>query len=187
MRKTVFIYPFIMSIIAAFAVGCESEQPGEQTEYRTDMYYQPSFKPQEDPRPRVAGTVRQIEKQLVRDGFVLRYETERVDDGLPPGEGVFLACSFWLADTYKLMGRDFEAKQLLQRLMQLQNDVGLLSEEYHLGEKLLVGNFPQAFSHVALVNTIINLHTQHGPAKQRSGASGHGPSDASAHTSTNPK
>ena len=124
------------------------------------------FLPASDPR--VAGTVRQIEKQLMRDGFVMRYETQRFDDGLPPGEGVFLACSFWLADTYKLMGRDAEAEQLLERLLPLQNDVGLLSEEYHLQEKRLVGNFPQAFSHVALVNTIINLNTEHGPAQQRS-------------------
>ena len=109
----------------------------------------------------------------MRDGLVLRYETHRFDDGLPPGEGVFLACSFWLADTYKLMGRDAEAEQLLERLLPLQNDVGLLSEEYHLQEKRLVGNFPQAFSHVALVNTIINLNTEHGPARQRSSRNHH--------------
>jgi len=126
------------------------------------------FLPPSDPR--VVSTVRQIEKQLVRQGFVLRYETQRVDDGLPPGEGVFLACSFWLADTYKLMGRDSDAEQLLERLLPLQNDVGLLSEEYHLEEKRLVGNFPQAFSHVSLVNTIINLYTPSGPAHQRSGS-----------------
>ncbi len=133
------------------------------------------FLPASDPR--VAGTVRQIEKQLMRDGLVLRYETHRFDDGLPPGEGVFLACSFWLADTYKLMGRDAEAEQLLERLLPLQNDVGLLSEEYHLQEKRLVGNFPQAFSHVALVNTIINLNTEHGPARQRSSRGDHGARD----------
>ena len=129
------------------------------------------FLPASDPR--VAGTVRQIEKQLVRDGLVLRYETRKVDDGLPPGEGVFLACSFWLADTYKLMGRDTEAEKLLERLLPLQNDVGLLSEEYHMQEKRLLGNFPQAFSHVALVNTIINLNTEHGPARQRSSSHDH--------------
>lgn len=129
--------------------------------------------------PRVAGTVRQIEKQLMRDGLVMRYETQRFDDGLPPGEGVFLACSFWLADTYKLMGRDAEAERLLERLLPLQNEVGLLSEEYHLQEKRLVGNFPQAFSHVALVNTIINLNTEHGPARQRSS---HNHQGANTHT-----
>ena len=124
------------------------------------------FLPPSDPR--IAGTVRQIEKQLLRDGFVLRYETQRVEDGLPSGEGAFLACSFWLADNYKLMGRDSEAEQLLERLLQLQNDVGLLAEEYHVEGKRLVGNFPQAFSHVALVNTITNLYTEHGPAHRRS-------------------
>src|SRR5438309_879077 len=124
------------------------------------------FLPPSDPR--IAGTVRQIEKQLMRDGFVLRYETRRVEDGLPSGEGAFLACSFWLADIYMLMGRDAEAEQLLQRILRLQNDVGLLAEEYHVEEKRLVGNFPQAFSHVALVNTITNLYTEHGPAHRRS-------------------
>ena len=138
------------------------------------------FLPASDPR--VAGTVRQIEKQLMRDGLLLRYETHRFDDGLPPGEGVFLACSFWLADTYNLMGRDTEAEQLLKRLLSLQNDVGLLSEQYHLQEKRLLGNFPQAFSHVALVNTIINLNTEHGPARLRS--SSHNPQDAQAHAQT---
>lgn len=120
---------------------------------------------------RMAGTVRQVERRLLRRGFVLRYETERMDDGLPPGEGAFLPCSFWLADNYKLLGREAEAERLLKELLRLQNDVGLLAEEYHLEEKCLVGNFPQAFSHVALVNTIINLYGHNGPASQRSGAS----------------
>jgi GH15 family glucan-1,4-alpha-glucosidase len=124
------------------------------------------FLPPSDPR--IAGTVSQIEKQLMRDGFVLRYETHRVEDGLPSGEGAFLACSFWLADNYKLVGRDSEAEQLLKRLLELQNDVGLLAEEYHVEQKRLVGNFPQAFSHVALVNTITNLYTERGPAHRRS-------------------
>jgi GH15 family glucan-1,4-alpha-glucosidase len=124
------------------------------------------FLPHSDPR--IIGTVRQIEKQLLRDGFVMRYETHKIDDGLPAGEGAFLACTFWLADNYKLMGRDSEAEQLLNRLLQLRNDVGLLAEEYHLEERRLVGNFPQAFSHVALVNTIINLYTELGPAHRRS-------------------
>ena len=124
------------------------------------------FLPHSDPR--IRGTVRQVEKQLIRDGLVMRYETERFEDGLPAGEGAFLACSFWLADNYKLMGRDAEAQQLLNRLLQLTNDVGLLSEEYHLEQKRLVGNFPQAFSHVALVNTLINVYTERGPARLRS-------------------
>jgi len=124
------------------------------------------FLPASDPR--ISGTVREIEKQLLRDGFVKRYETHKGKDGLPPGEGAFLACSFWLADSYKLMGRETEAEQLLERLLGLQNDVGLLAEEYHLEEKRLAGNFPQAFSHVALVNTITNLYTEQGPARRRS-------------------
>jgi GH15 family glucan-1,4-alpha-glucosidase len=124
------------------------------------------FLPHSDPR--IAGTVRQVEKQLMRDGFVMRYETEGLEDGLPAGEGAFLACSFWLADNYKLMGRDAEAQQLLNQLLQLTNDVGLLSEQYHLEQKCLVCNFPQAFSHVALVNTVINVYTDRGPARLRS-------------------
>src|ERR1700683_285841 len=118
--------------------------------------------------PRMVGTVAAIEKGLMQDGLVLRYRTQKVDDGLPAGEGVFLACSFWLADNYELMGRHQDAKRLLQRLLKLRNDVGLLAEEYHLEEKRLVGNFPQAFSHVGLVNTVINIYTNLGPAHQRS-------------------
>jgi len=117
---------------------------------------------------RIVGTVRQIEKKLMREGLVLRYRTRKVDDGLPAGEGVFLPCSFWLADNYELMGRHEEAIELLNRLLKLRNDVGLLSEEYHLETKQLVGNFPQAFSHVGLVNTVINIYTKRGPAHHRS-------------------
>ncbi len=124
------------------------------------------FLPADDPR--IAGTVRAIEKGLLHDGFVVRYETQRVDDGLPPGEGAFLACSFWLADNYVLLGRYAEAEQLFEKLLQLRNDVGLLSEEYYPQTKMLVGNFPQAFSHVALVNTALNLSRGAGPGTQRS-------------------
>jgi len=124
------------------------------------------FLPPSDPR--IRGTVQRIEQDLLRDGFVMRYQTERVEDGLPAGEGAFLPCSFWLADVYQLMGRHSDAKRLLKRLLKLQNDVGLLSEEYHPLKKRLLGNFPQAFSHVALVNTIINLNATKTPAKQRS-------------------
>jgi len=117
--------------------------------------------------PRIIGTVRAIEQRLVVDGFVMRYDTGEVADGLPPGEGAFLACSFWLADNYVLQGRIAEARDLFERLLSLRNDVGLLSEEYapHLGRQL--GNFPQAFSHVALVNTAFNLTRAQGPAEQR--------------------
>lgn len=113
------------------------------------------FLPPSDPR--IAGTVKAIERALLRDGFVLRYDTERVEDGLPAGEGVFLACSFWLADNYVMLGRRDDAERLFARLVGLSNDLGLLSEEYDFHDKRLVGNFPQAFSHVALVNTAINL------------------------------
>jgi GH15 family glucan-1,4-alpha-glucosidase len=117
--------------------------------------------------PRVRGTIEAIEQDLLVDGFVLRYRTDRVNDGLPPGEGAFLACSFWLADAYVLLGREREAKSLFERLTSLANDVGLLSEEYDPGAQRLVGNFPQAFSHVALVNTAENIARAARPARQR--------------------
>jgi GH15 family glucan-1,4-alpha-glucosidase len=117
--------------------------------------------------PRIIGTVKAIEQRLMADGFVCRYDTGAVVDGLPPGEGAFLACSFWLADNFILQGRISEARELFERLVGLRNDVGLLAEEYdpRLGRQL--GNFPQAFSHVALVNTAFNLTRSKGPAQQR--------------------
>jgi GH15 family glucan-1,4-alpha-glucosidase len=123
------------------------------------------FLPVEDER--VIGTVKAIEQRLVHDGFLLRYRTETVDDGLPPGEGVFLACSFWLADVYVLLGRYDEAQRIFDRLLQLQNDVGLLSEEYDPRAGRMLGNFPQAFSHVGLINTALNLARHVGPAEDR--------------------
>ena len=117
--------------------------------------------------PRVAGTVAAIERELVRDGFVDRYPTRPEVDGLPPGEGAFLPCSFWLADNYALQGRGEEARGQFERLLGLCNDVGLLSEEYDPGERRLVGNFPQAFSHIGLVNTARNLSRGVGPAADR--------------------
>jgi len=117
--------------------------------------------------PRVRGTVAAIEKRLLRDGFVLRYETSSGIDGLPPGEGAFLPCSFWLADNYVLQGRRDEALALFECLTALCNDVGLLSEEYDPRAKRMVGNFPQAFSHVSLVNTALNLCRPAGPAQDR--------------------
>jgi len=116
---------------------------------------------------RIVGTVRAIEQRLMADGFVCRYDTGDMVDGLPPGEGAFLACSFWLADNFILQGRITEARELFERLLALRNDVGLLAEEYdpRLGRQL--GNFPQAFSHVALVNTAFNLTRSQGPAEQR--------------------
>jgi GH15 family glucan-1,4-alpha-glucosidase len=120
--------------------------------------------------PRVAGTVAAIERELLEDGFVLRYPTHEADDGLPPGEGVFLLCSFWLADAYAVMGRDEDARALFERLLALRNDVGLLSEQYDPAARRFLGNFPQAFSHVGLVNTACNLTPkQPAPARHRKG------------------
>jgi GH15 family glucan-1,4-alpha-glucosidase len=127
------------------------------------------FLPPNDPR--VRGTVEAIEKHLVRDGFVLRYDTAQSEDGLPPGEGVFLPCSFWLADNYALLGEWDKAHALFDQLSGLCNDVGLLSEEYDPTARRLVGNFPQAFSHLALVNTALNLSRKSaGPTEQRKNA-----------------
>ena len=106
---------------------------------------------------RIKATVRQIEKRLIHKGLVQRYETSTGVDGLPPGEGAFLACSFWLADNYALMGRQREAMRLFGKLRRLANDVGLYSEEYDPSERRMLGNFPQAFSHIALINTALNL------------------------------
>src|SRR5215472_9450956 len=123
------------------------------------------FLPASDPR--MVGTVKAIERRLLVDGFVMRYDTGETADGLPPGEGAFLACSFWLADNLVLQGRIEEAREMFERLLSLRNDVGLLAEEFdpRLGRQ--VGNFPQAFSHVALVNTAFNLTRAQGPAAQR--------------------
>jgi GH15 family glucan-1,4-alpha-glucosidase len=107
---------------------------------------------------RIRGTIEAIERELVQDGFVLRYRThEDAADGLPPGEGVFLPCSFWLVDCYELLGRHDEAHELFGRLVDVSNDLGLFAEEYDPGSGRLLGNFPQAFTHLALVNTAFNL------------------------------
>jgi GH15 family glucan-1,4-alpha-glucosidase len=122
------------------------------------------FLPADDPRMRA--TVAAIERELVADGFVLRYRTKTDIDGLPPGEGAFLPCSFWLADAYILQGRNAEAHALFERLISLCNDVGLLAEEYDLHGRRQVGNFPQAFSHLALIGTALSLHKA-GPVQRR--------------------
>jgi GH15 family glucan-1,4-alpha-glucosidase len=119
--------------------------------------------------PRVRSTVAAIERRLTEDGFVLRYDPQARRDGLPEGEGAFLACSFWLADNLILLGRRRAARLLFERLLALRNEVGLLSEEYDPRAKRLVGNFPQAFSHIALIATACNLAHRLKPAKQRSG------------------
>jgi GH15 family glucan-1,4-alpha-glucosidase len=123
------------------------------------------FLPPEDPR--VRGTVEAIQRELCHGGFVHRYDTRRVGDGLPPGEGAFLACSFWLADNLMLMGRNDEARELFERLLGLCNDVGLLSEQYDVERRRLVGNFPQAFSHLALIATAQSLSRRGGPDQVR--------------------
>jgi len=125
------------------------------------------FLPADDEK--VQGTVAAIERELLVDGFVQRYSQDPQinTDGLPAGEGAFLACTFWLADSYSLMGRTEEAVALFERLLALRNDLGLLSEEYDPRAGRLVGNFPQAFSHVPLINTARNLSTKGGPSHRR--------------------
>ena len=130
------------------------------------MLPQVGFLPAHDPR--IRGTVRAIERDLLDDGFVARYRTHETEDGLPPGEGSFLLCSFWLADNYALQGHEQEAAALFERLLSLRSDVGLLSEEWDHQSGRMLGNFPQAFSHVGLVNTALNLTPDHpAPARQR--------------------
>ncbi|MDQ0394172.1 glycoside hydrolase family 15 protein [Labrys monachus] len=136
------------------------------------------FLPPDDPR--VIGTVKAIENGLMHDGLVLRYQTERVDDGLPPGEGAFLACTFWLADVLVLQNRYADARRLYERLQGLCNDVGLLSEEYDPVAGRMLGNFPQAFSHIGLINTALNLARRTGPAEERAEAAGEAPSQTEA-------
>jgi GH15 family glucan-1,4-alpha-glucosidase len=123
------------------------------------------FVPPSDPR--IAGTVAAIERTLIVDGLVQRYSTTETDDGLPPGEGAFLACSFWLVDAYVMLGRLDDAMRLFERLATLCNDVGLLAEEYDPVAQRMVGNFPQAFSHIALVNSAFNLTRAAKPVEQR--------------------
>ena len=127
------------------------------------------FLPPDDPR--VLGTIAAIEQKLMWNGLVLRYDTGSGADGLPPGEGAFLACSFWLADNYALTGRMGEARALLERLLTLRNDVGLFAEEYDPVGKRQLGNFPQAFSHLALIGTAHNLTNVAHPASARANRS----------------
>jgi GH15 family glucan-1,4-alpha-glucosidase len=125
-----------------------------------------NFLPATDPR--MKGTVTAIERHLMQDGFVQRYDSGATEDGLPAGEGAFLPCTFWLADNYVLQGRRREAEELFERLLGLCNDVGLLAEEYDPQARRQVGNFPQAFTHVGLVNTALNLsRDSEGQAHQR--------------------
>ncbi len=112
-------------------------------------------------------TVDAIQRELTVDGFVLRYHTGPEADGLPGTEGAFLLCSFWLADALALMGRTDESLALFERLLALRNDVGLLAEEYDPASRRLLGNFPQAFSHTAIVNTATSLDRSSGPTQPR--------------------
>ena len=118
--------------------------------------------------PRIRGTLQAIEQRLlVNDEFVLRYETEDAVDGLPPGEGAFLVCSFWLVDNYILQGRYEDAQRLFNRLLSRCNDVGLLAEEFDPLNGRMLGNFPQAYSHVGLINCALNLSREIGSTEQR--------------------
>ncbi|MBL0422555.1 glycoside hydrolase family 15 protein [Ramlibacter sp. AW1] len=123
------------------------------------------FLPASDPR--IQGTVAAIEHRLLRDGLVLRYDSAEASDGLPPGEGAFLACSFWFVDNLVLQGRQAQARELFEHLLSLRNDVGLLAEEYDPVAKRQLGNFPQAFSHLALADSARNLGQAPGPAERR--------------------
>jgi GH15 family glucan-1,4-alpha-glucosidase len=117
---------------------------------------QVGFLPPSDPR--VVGTVEAIQRELVHDGFVMRYiPDEDAADGLPPGEGAFLACSFWLVTDLALLGRTREAQDLFERLLSLRNDLGLFSEEYDQQHRRLIGNFPQAFTHLTLIRSAVAL------------------------------
>jgi GH15 family glucan-1,4-alpha-glucosidase len=116
---------------------------------------------------RIAGTIAAVEKRLVREGFVYRYSHETDVDGLPPGEGAFILCTWWLADVYTLQGRLGEAEALVERIMSIRNDVGLLAEEYDPHARRQLGNFPQAFSHIGLANTARNIWASGGPAEER--------------------
>jgi GH15 family glucan-1,4-alpha-glucosidase len=120
--------------------------------------------------PRVRGTVEAVERELMEDGFVRRYASDSEVDGLPPGEGTFLLCTFWLADDLALLGRRRDAEHLFEQVLSVRNDLGLLSESYDVRRRRLVGNFPQAFSHVGLVNTARNLSEPGGPAQDRPGS-----------------
>lgn len=128
------------------------------------------FVPAQDPL--FLGTVRAVERELTEDGFVLRYRPEASDDGMPGSEGTFLVCSFWLVDAYVLLGRYDDARRLFGKLLSVRNDLGLLSEQYDPRARRLLGNFPQAFSHVGLVNAVHNLIQAGGPAMQRASRDG---------------
>ncbi|MFK3815838.1 glycoside hydrolase family 15 protein [Pseudomonas sp. NPDC089407] len=123
------------------------------------------FLPAEDPR--FLRTLEQIEQRLLKNGLLLRYDSDSCSDGLTPGEGTFLVCSFWLADVYVLLGRQEEAQALYERLTGLCNDLGLLAEQYDPAGQRMLGNYPQAFSHIGIINTALNLHRAQCPVRDR--------------------
>jgi GH15 family glucan-1,4-alpha-glucosidase len=137
--------------------------------------------------PRYIGTVEAIERELMVGGFVKRYDTHEVDDGLKPGEAAFLACSFWLADAYVSIGRYDDATKMFERLLTIRNDLGLLAEEYDPHNRRLIGNFPQAFSHVGLINTAFNLTRRAKPTEQRAKAQDSAPSPTATETPKTPQ
>jgi GH15 family glucan-1,4-alpha-glucosidase len=134
------------------------------------MMAEVGFLPASDPR--ILGTIAAVERDLVRDGFVDRYRTESGVDGLPAGEGAFLLCTFWLADNYGLAGRTADARRTFEALLAIRNDVGLLAEEYDPVARRQLGNFPQAFSHLGLINTARNLTQREKPAAVRAETGG---------------
>ena len=123
------------------------------------------FLPIDDPR--IQRTIEAIQHELSIDGLIRRYQTESNVDGLPGDEGAFLLCTFWLADVLALSGKPDEAEEIFNRLLGLRNDLGLLAEEYDPHAGRMLGNFPQAFSHIALINTARNLSAAEGPSKSR--------------------
>lgn len=138
---------------------------GETLDASLLLMPQVGFLPADDPR--VADTIASVERELLQGGLVMRYSTNGTDDGVGGDEGAFLACSFWLADAYVLTGRRQDAHTLFDRLLGLRNDLGLLAEEFDTVGCRLLGNFPQAFSHIGLINTAHNLVSAGGPARQR--------------------
>ncbi len=124
------------------------------------------FLPPDDPRLR--RTVEAVERVLMKDGFIQRYIPDQ-DDGLTGGEGAFIACSFWFVDNLVMIGRRDDARAMFERLLSISTDLGLISEEYDVGRRRLIGNFPQAFSHIAMINSAFNLEREDAPAKERSG------------------
>jgi GH15 family glucan-1,4-alpha-glucosidase len=150
--------------LGAFAQAYESDQ----LDASALLIPQVGFLPPSDAR--VLGSIKAVEQKLLRGGLVLSYDTGATDDGLPPGEGAFIPSSFWLADAFVLTGRLADAQRLFERLVGLCNDVGLLAEEYDGGAQRAIGNFPQAFSHIALADTAYNIAATRKPCEQRSGS-----------------